>query len=64
MLQFVRNIFRAVPEGEDTGTFADATLQMTDFQRDFVNAKEHGHQSYQRDYGHTRKIHRRSMGFA
>jgi hypothetical protein len=64
MLEFLRNQFRAVPESEETGTFADAALQMTPLQREFVNAREYGHEAYQRDYGQSRQIYRRSMGFA
>jgi hypothetical protein len=64
MIEFLKNQFRAAPECEETGTFADAAIQMTPLQREFVNAREFGHDAYMRDYGQGRQINRRSMGFA
>lgn len=64
MLEFLRKHWRNDEGGEDTGTYADATLQMTELQREAIHAREEGHNAYLRDYGKTRQIYRRSMGFA
>jgi hypothetical protein len=64
MLDFFRNLFAVVVETDDTGTFPDAYLQMTELQKDKLKAREDGHRAHVRDYGKTREIYRRSMGFA
>ena len=64
MLEFFRKQWRSEMDSEETGTFADATWQMTELQREALSAREEGHQAYQRDYGVGRQVYRRSMGFA
>lgn len=49
---------------DETGTYADAFLQMPELQVGRVQAREHGHEAHMRDYGDQREIARSSLGFA
>lgn len=64
MLEFLRSLLRPQSETQDTGTFPDALLNMTELQKNDLAQREDGHQAFMRDYGSTRRIYRRVIGFA
>ncbi len=62
MFDFLKPIHTIVANDEETGTYADALLQVPDLQ--LTNAAhEYGHDAHTRDYGDQREIARSSLGF-
>ncbi|UHS63337.1 hypothetical protein HRR99_17255 [Agrobacterium vaccinii] len=49
---------------DETGTYADALLQVPDVEASRVTAREYGHEAHMRDYGAQREVARNSLGFA
>lgn len=64
MFDFLKTAPNAIVNEEETGTYADALLQMHDLQASLVVAREHGHESHLRDYGDQREVARSALGFA
>ncbi|MES5098064.1 hypothetical protein ABUK73_07520 [Agrobacterium sp. BA1120] len=64
MFDFLKTAPNSVVDEDETGTYADALLQMPDMQVNRVIAREHGHEAHLRDYGDQREIARSSLGFA
>ena len=62
MFDFLKPIHTIVENDEETGTYADALLQVPELQ--LTNAAhEYGHDAHARDYGDQRDIARSSLGF-
>ncbi|MBB3948576.1 hypothetical protein GGQ73_004564 [Rhizobium skierniewicense] len=53
-----------ITQEEETGTYADAFLQMHDTQTDQPVSREFGHEAHMRDYGDQRIVARNVVGFA
>ncbi|XUY29192.1 hypothetical protein RMR21_019395 [Agrobacterium sp. rho-8.1] len=53
-----------ITQEEETGTYADAFLQMHDTRIDQPVSREFGHESHRRDYGDQRTVARNVVGFA
>ncbi|KQO83298.1 hypothetical protein [Rhizobium sp. Leaf262] len=64
MFDFLKAAPQPVISEEETGTYADALLQMPDLQVSRVVAREDGHNAHLRDYGDRREIARNALGFA
>jgi len=62
MFDFLKPTHTIVENDEETGTYADALLQVPELQ--LTNAAhEYGHDAHTRDYGDQREIARNSLGF-
>ncbi|MEH3092747.1 MULTISPECIES: hypothetical protein [Rhizobium/Agrobacterium group] len=62
MFDFLKPAHTIVENDEETGTYADALLQVPELQ--LTNAAhEYGHDAHTRDYGDQREIARSSLGF-
>lgn len=62
MFDFLKPTHTIVENDEETGTYADALLQVPELQ--LTNAAhEYGHDAHTRDYGDQREIARSSLGF-
>ncbi|MGN8153531.1 hypothetical protein ACTJK5_14785 [Agrobacterium sp. 22094] len=62
MFDFLKPAHTIVENDEETGTYADALLQVPELQ--LTNAvHEYGHDAHTRDYGDQREIARSSLGF-
>ncbi len=64
MFDFLKTAQNTIASEEETGTYADALLQMPVMQVGRMVAREHGHESHTRDYGDRREVARNSLGFA
>lgn len=64
MFDFLKTPAPSIVFEDETGTYADALLQMPDLQVSRVVAREHGHEAHMRDYGDHREIARNALGFA
>ncbi|MCL6654960.1 hypothetical protein G6L37_29860 [Agrobacterium rubi] len=63
MFDFLKTQHTMIQEDE-TGTYADALLQMREAQTDQTTIREYGHEAHLRDYGDQREVARNSLGFA
>ena len=62
MFDFLKPTHTFIENDEETGTYADALLQVPELQ--LTNAAhEHGHDAHTRDYGDQREIARGTLGF-
>ena len=64
MFDFLKTTPDTVIHEDETGTYADALLQMPELQVSRTVAREHGHEAHMRDYGDQREIARNALGFA
>lgn len=64
MFDFLKSAQPVLENEQETGTYADALLQVPDVQVNHTNAREHGHDAHARDYGQQREIARSALGFA
>lgn len=64
MFDFLKAAPNPIVDEDETGTYADALLQMHDVQASLVLTHEHGHESHLRDYGDQREVARGALGFA
>ncbi|NTJ44428.1 hypothetical protein G6L28_17675 [Agrobacterium larrymoorei] len=64
MFDFLKSTQPIVDNDEETGTYADALLQVPEVQLTRTTAREQGHEAHTRDYGHQREVARGALGFA
>lgn len=64
MFDFLKAAPHTIVDGDETGTYADAFLQMTDDKSDLAFVREYGHEAHLRDYGDQREVARSALGFA
>ncbi|QCI99743.1 hypothetical protein [Agrobacterium larrymoorei] len=64
MFDFLKTTQAIIDQDEETGTYADALLQVPEMQLTRNAAREYGHDSHTRDYGDQREVARSSLGFA
>lgn len=63
MFDFLKPAHTILDIDEETGTYADALLQVPDLQLTHA-AREYGHDAHTRDYGDQREVARSSLGYA
>ncbi|WP_296041668.1 hypothetical protein [uncultured Agrobacterium sp.] len=63
MFDFLKPAHTILDTDEETGTYADALLQVPDLQLTHA-AHEYGHDAHTRDYGDQREVARSSLGYA
>lgn len=64
MFEFLKTPAPSLVFEDETGTYADALLQVPDVEAIRVVAREYGHEAHRRDYGDQREVARSSLGFA
>lgn len=64
MFDFLKTPRTPTVSDDETGTYADAFLQMAELQASRTPIPEPGHEAHIRDYGSSRKVARASLGFA
>ncbi len=64
MFDFLKTHHVAVEQDEETGTYADALLQVQELQMTSNPVREYGHDAHTRDYGAQREVARGALGFA
>lgn len=64
MFEFLKSAQPLIDDNDETGTYADAFLQVPDVQQLDTAAREYGHEAHTRDYGQRRQVSRSAMGFA
>ncbi|KIQ03638.1 hypothetical protein RU07_06315 [Agrobacterium tumefaciens] len=64
MFDFLKTPRVSTVSDDETGTYADAFLQMAELQAARTTTPEPGHEAHIRDYGNSRKVARGSLGFA
>lgn len=64
MFDYLKLMFRSANVDDETGTYADALLNVPTIQLQTNNAREYGHEAHARDYGSSRQVHRSAFGYA